>query len=65
MVSRNGLLIELARARHVLHVGCADHVELTHAKREAGTYLHDLLLGSAASLGVWTQTKPPWQPCNQ
>jgi len=48
VVRRNDLLVRLADGLVVLHVGCADHVELIQAKRETGSYLHDLLSGSAA-----------------
>jgi len=47
-VQRNDLLVRLVKGLVVLHVGCADHVGLIRAKRERGSYLHDLLSNSAA-----------------
>lgn len=44
---RNTLLTKLAAAKNVLHLGCADHIELINKKREQGSYLHDLLVKSA------------------
>jgi 2-polyprenyl-3-methyl-5-hydroxy-6-metoxy-1,4-benzoquinol methylase len=47
---RNQLLVHLASGKRVLHVGCADHVELIKQKRANGTYLHDLLAEVATEL---------------
>lgn len=43
MIERNKLLAQLAQAKNVLHLGCADHIDLIMAKRRSGTYLHDIL----------------------
>jgi hypothetical protein len=40
----------MARGKKVLHLGCADHVELIVNKRKLGTYLHDALEKSASLL---------------
>lgn len=50
IVARNDLIAELARDKNVLHVGCADHAPLIQAKRDSGSYLHDLIAGSADSV---------------
>ena len=50
LISRNDLLVGLVRGKSVLHLGCADHTSLIRKKRRQGTYLHDLLSGSASSL---------------
>lgn len=50
MMERNRLLAALARGKDVLHVGCADHLELISEKRENGSYLHDILRSAAKSV---------------
>jgi hypothetical protein len=40
---RQDHLVELARGRRVLHVGCCDHLELIRDKIAAGAYLHGRL----------------------
>lgn len=50
MVERNHLLARLARGKNVLHLGCADHIELIAAKRRSGTYLHDILSNVSKSV---------------
>lgn len=47
---RNSLLVSMARDKNVLHMGCADHVELIEEKRQKGRYLHGLLAQSARYL---------------
>ena len=42
-------LEEQCRGRRVLHVGCADHLELIGEKRKAGTWLHQRLTDCASS----------------
>ena len=39
-VQRQDHLVEIARGRRVLHVGCCDHLELIREKLAAGAYLH-------------------------
>lgn len=50
LVQRNRRLAELARGKSVLHLGCADHLELIAKKMREGQYLHKLLQGAARSL---------------
>lgn len=38
-----GLLKELCSGKSVLHIGCADHINLIDAKRNAGTWIHGYL----------------------
>jgi 2-polyprenyl-3-methyl-5-hydroxy-6-metoxy-1,4-benzoquinol methylase len=40
---RNQRLVELAQGKTVIHLGCADHVELIEQKMRQGQYLHALL----------------------
>lgn len=47
---RNELLASLVAGKQCLHVGCADHPEVIQRKRDKGTYLHDVLRGSARTL---------------
>lgn len=47
---RNTLLVSLVKDKRVLHMGCADHIELIEKKRKQGRYLHDLLGNSAEFL---------------
>jgi hypothetical protein len=50
---RNDVLVELSRGRHVLHVGCCDHVPLIRQKMAHGDWLHQQLNEVASSvLGV-------------
>ncbi|MDT8406583.1 MAG: class I SAM-dependent methyltransferase [Methylococcales bacterium] len=50
LIKRNMLLADLARDKKVLHFGCADHIELIEQKRNAGSYLHDIIEKSAKSV---------------
>ena len=45
---RQDHLVEIARGRRVLHVGCCDHLELIRDKVAAGAYLHGRLCQAAA-----------------
>lgn len=47
---RNALLVSLVKGKRVLHMGCADHVDLIEKKRKQGRYLHSLLDNSAECL---------------
>jgi 2-polyprenyl-3-methyl-5-hydroxy-6-metoxy-1,4-benzoquinol methylase len=49
-IERDALLVEMARGKRVLHVGCADHLEIIDRKIADGRYLHAQLERSAASL---------------
>lgn len=46
--NRNDWLVELSKSKKILHMGCADHIELIKRKRSQGTYLHDLLVRNAS-----------------
>lgn len=48
LYERNELLVKLVAQKKILHLGCADHIELIAKKRESGRYLHDLLVKSAS-----------------
>lgn len=48
VIERDQLLERIAREKQVLHVGCADHLELIALKRREGRYLHDRLVESAS-----------------
>lgn len=50
MVARNDLLVAMSAGKRVLHVGCADHLPLISEKRASNSYLHDLLVESAAQV---------------
>jgi len=43
VISRNELILSLCNNKNVLHVGCADHINLIKMKRTNGQYLHDRL----------------------
>jgi 2-polyprenyl-3-methyl-5-hydroxy-6-metoxy-1,4-benzoquinol methylase len=47
---RNELLSEIVRGKKILHLGCADHIELIEKKRKMGIYLHDILEKSANTI---------------
>lgn len=58
IIGRNDLLARLCSGKSVLHVGCADHVEIIARRRADGTYLHDVLLGcSREVVGVDTNSE--------
>jgi hypothetical protein len=44
---RNEILVKLVEDKKILHLGCADHINLIEEKRLIGNYLHDLLVDSA------------------
>lgn len=50
LVSRDHLLVSISKNKRVIHLGCADHIELINEKRKLGKYLHDLLLESSDRL---------------
>lgn len=50
VVERNAALMDVARGKNVIHVGCADHIELIAEKRRKNRYLHDLLTSVASSV---------------
>lgn len=50
LISRNKLIMNIARGKKVLHIGCADHVPLIEKKRAEGRYLHDLVGSEASAL---------------
>ena len=51
--SRFTLLEELCAGKTVLHVGCADHIDLIDIKRSSGTWLHDRINAvSSRCLGI-------------
>lgn len=50
LVSRNTLLVDLCKEKTVLHLGCADHIDLIEKKRKRGNYLHDLIQSSAKKI---------------
>lgn len=50
LYSREDLLIYLTQNKRVIHLGCADHIELIKKKRETGRYLHDLIAANASRL---------------
>jgi hypothetical protein len=43
VVTRNNRLLEIAKGKTVIHLGCVDHVELIEEKIRRGLYLHKLL----------------------
>jgi hypothetical protein len=45
---REILICDMVAGKRVVHVGCADHVELIERKRKQGIWLHELLVGSAS-----------------
>lgn len=49
LVSRDDWLLDYARGKSVLHLGCTDHIPLIDKKREAGSWLHDKLTAVASS----------------
>lgn len=58
ILDRASLLMSASRGKRVLHVGCADHVELINSKRAGGTYLHDQLASVASEVvGVDTNAR--------
>lgn len=50
LISRNKLLAQLSDQKDVLHIGCADHIELIEEKRNNGSYLHDIIKKASKSL---------------
>jgi predicted TPR repeat methyltransferase len=50
IVHRNARLLEIARGRTVLHLGCCDHTALIAGKIRRGCYLHELLYPAASRL---------------
>lgn len=47
---RISLLRELTKSKSVIHMGCADHVNLIESKRKNGTYLHDILIQNCSKV---------------
>lgn len=47
ITDRITLLKTITKDASVVHVGCADHMELIEKKRKKGTWLHDILLKNA------------------
>lgn len=41
LIDRVTLIVDLARGKRVMHLGCADHLPLIQQKRADGSYLHD------------------------
>jgi hypothetical protein len=55
LLYRDALISDLCKGKVVMHLGCADHLELIQGKRANGTYLHDQLTAvSARVVGVDT-----------
>ncbi len=50
VVERNSLLVSMVENKRVLHMGCADHIDLIEKKRKKGQYLHGLLESKASYL---------------
>jgi hypothetical protein len=50
LIQRNRRLMELARGKSVLHLGCTDHPELIERKIREGRYLHSQLRVVASRL---------------
>lgn len=50
IIGRNALLAELVKGKNVLHLGCADHIDLIEQKRKLGIYLHDILEKNAKKI---------------
>jgi hypothetical protein len=48
VISREHLLVSLTKNKSVIHLGCADHIDLINEKRRSGRYLHDLVTASAS-----------------
>lgn len=44
LLGRNNFLVHLVRESSVIHIGCADHLEVITQKMTVGKYLHALLL---------------------
>jgi hypothetical protein len=44
LLGRNSFLVDLVQGASVVHIGCADHLEVIKQKMSAGKYLHALLL---------------------
>ena len=58
IVERNDLLTRMVKNKCILHLGCADHIDLIFKKKAQGIYLHDLLAKSAKRcFGADTNTK--------
>ncbi|WP_346936998.1 glycosyltransferase [Clostridium sp.] len=43
IVDRISYLVEVCKNKNVIHLGCADHLELIDSKRQNNLWLHDLL----------------------
>jgi 2-polyprenyl-3-methyl-5-hydroxy-6-metoxy-1,4-benzoquinol methylase len=48
VVSRDAWLVAETAGQRVIHMGCADHIELIDRKRKAGNYLHDALTANCS-----------------
>ncbi len=44
LLGRNSFLVDLVQGASVVHIGCADHLEVIKQKMNVGKYLHALLL---------------------
>jgi hypothetical protein len=50
---RDQFLSEIVKNKKVIHVGCIDHLDILEQKVKNGTWLHNILLGSASKcIGV-------------
>lgn len=47
VIDRMAYLVELCRGKKVIHLGCADHLELISSKRKNNMWLHDLLTNAS------------------
>lgn len=45
---RISLIRQITKDKSVIHVGCADHIELIEKKRKKNTWLHEILMNNAS-----------------
>lgn len=50
VIERNSALRDVVRGKRVIHVGCADHINLIAEKRRSNRYLHDTLKSVATNV---------------